>query len=256
MPDGGLVVIAPPREPYRCPPAPYERASLIAGYLQQAKPRAKLLILDAKDSFPARALFEEAWQALYPGRIEWLPASADGRLERIDAASGTLRTEFSQHRPAVANIIPGQRAADLARDCGLTDASGWCPIEQRSFQSRLAPDVYVIGDACQAGHMGKSGFATYTQAIICAAGITARLHDLPWADPVLLNGCYTSMAPDWGISSTMVYRYVQGEIDTTPGAGGRSPLGLPAEERRAEAQRGRQWLESFTHQLFGPAGGV
>lgn len=251
MPDGGLVVIAPPREPYRCPPAPYERASLIAGYLRRSKPRAKVLILDAKDGFPARELFEEVWEQRYPGMIEWLPASGDGRLERVDAATGTLHTEFSRHRPAVANIIPGQRAGELARDTGLTDADGWCPIDQRTFESRLAPDVYVIGDACRAGHMGKSGFATYTQAIVCAAGITARLRGAPWPDPVLLNGCYTMLAPDWAISSTMVYHHRDGEIEATPGAGGRSATGLPAAERREEAERARQWLESFTRQIFG-----
>src|SRR5262245_1208198 len=147
MVDGGLVVIAAPAEPYRCPPGPYERASLIAYYLKTHKPRSKLLILDAKNTFSKQELFRTAWERLYPGLIEWIPQSQSGRVVRVDTRAGTASTDFDDYKPAVANIIPPQRAAAIARLVGLDDGKGWCPVRPGTFESTVHASIHIIGDA-------------------------------------------------------------------------------------------------------------
>src|ERR671913_61892 len=114
MADGGLVVMTVPANPYRCPPGPYERASLIAHYLKTRKPRAKLLVLDAKDAFSKQRLFQAAWARLYPGLLEWVPLSGGGRVTEVEPATGTVVTEFERYTPSVANVIPPQRAGRIA----------------------------------------------------------------------------------------------------------------------------------------------
>src|SRR5262249_15562389 len=121
MNDGGVVMIAPPDNPARCPPGPYERASLIAHYLKSAKPKSKILILDAKDSFAQQALFMEAWEKLYPGMIEWVPRSKSGQVTEVDTRSGQVSTAFDDFTPDVANIIPPQRVGQIAASIGLDE---------------------------------------------------------------------------------------------------------------------------------------
>lgn len=137
MEDGGTVIVAIPSAPYRCPPGPYERASLIAYHLSRNKPRSKVLILDGNDKMPKQALFQEGWQRLYPGMIEWVPMSEDGRAVAVDPGSMTVQTEFSEHKGDVINLIPPQRAGMIAEMAGLTDASGWCPVDPRTFEVHL-----------------------------------------------------------------------------------------------------------------------
>ena len=115
MPDGGLVVISAPANPFRCPPGPYERASLIAHYLKTRKPRSKLIVLDAKDAFSKQRLFQQAWTELYPGLLEWVPLSKGGNVTSVDAATRTLVTDFGRHQAAVANVIPPQKAGASRR---------------------------------------------------------------------------------------------------------------------------------------------
>jgi len=139
MDDGGLVVIAPPANPFRCPPGPYERASLIAHFLKTAKPRSRILILDAKESFSKQALFEQAWDALYPGMIEWIPPSMGGRVASVEPDTMTVVTDFNRYEASVANIIPPQRAAAIAHAAGVVDQTGWCPVSGLTFESDLVP---------------------------------------------------------------------------------------------------------------------
>src|SRR5262249_15012259 len=147
MRDGGTVVISAPANPFRCPPGPYERASLIAWYLRKAKPRAKLIVLDAKDSFSKQRLFQAAWQQLYPGLIEWVSLSNGGKVTSVHAKTRTLVTDFATYKADVANIIPPQRAGGITEIAGVADATGWCPIDPVTFESRLQPNIHVIGDA-------------------------------------------------------------------------------------------------------------
>src|SRR5687767_12427755 len=171
MDDGGVVVMSAPANPFRCPPGPYERASLIAHYLKTRKPRSKLILLDAKDAFSKQKLFEAAWKELYPGIIEWVPLSFGGQVVRVEPATRTIVTEFATHRADVANIIPPQRAAAVAAIAGVADQTGWCPVDPVTFESKLQPTVHAIGDAIIAGGMPKSAFSANAQARVCASAI-------------------------------------------------------------------------------------
>src|SRR5271165_6441391 len=147
MADGGTVVISAPANPFRCPPGPYERASLIAYYLKTKKPRSKLIVLDTKDSFSKQRLFQAAWQQLYRGVLEWVSLSNGGKVTSVDPATRTLVTDFASYKADVANVIPPQRAGHLAEIASVADQTGWCPIDPVTFESRLQADIHVIGDA-------------------------------------------------------------------------------------------------------------
>ena len=251
MPEGGVVVMSVPANPYRCPPGPYERASLIAHYLKTNKPRAKLILLDAKDAFSKQKLFETAWKELYPGLIEWVSLSFGGVVTRVEPATRTFVTEFATHRADVANVIPPQRAGQVATLAGVADQTGWCPIDPVTFESKLQPAVHVIGDAIIAGGMPKSAFAANAQAQECARAIIDLLRDRTPASPKLVNTCYSLVAPDYGISVAGVYRPVDGVLTDVPGAGGVSPLDAPKAVRAQEAAYARAWFNNITRSVFG-----
>lgn len=251
MPDGGVVVMAVPANPYRCPPGPYERASLIAHYLKTQKPHSKVLVLDAKDSFSKQGLFTAAWGQLYPGLLEWVPLSKGGKVTAVDPGAGSVSTDFEQYKPAVANIIPPQQAGRIAELAGVTDRTGWCPIDPVTFESRLQRNIHVIGDAAIAGAMPKSAFAANAQAKICAAAVATLLRGGTPSDPVLVNTCYSLVAPDYGVSVAGVYRPKEGQLADAEGAGGTSPLQAPRETRTMEARYAEAWFKTITHEAFG-----
>jgi sulfide dehydrogenase [flavocytochrome c] flavoprotein subunit len=250
MPDGGLVVITAPEAPYRCPPGPYERASLIAHYLKTQKPRSKVLLLDAKDTFTKDKLFRAAWQKLYLGLLEWVSASQGGRVVSVDTKASLVRTEFDEHKPAVANIIPPQRAAAIARAAGLDDGKGWCPVHANTFESTVHAGIHIIGDAAIANPMPKSAFSANNQAKVCAAAIAALLRGEAPPDPVLINTCYSLVAPDYGISIAAVYHVVNEALSVVPGSDGISPLDAPDATRALEAEYTRSWYANITADTF------
>jgi sulfide dehydrogenase [flavocytochrome c] flavoprotein chain len=252
MDDGGLVVISAPANPFRCPPGPYERASLIAHYLKTKKPKSKLLLLDAKDAFSKQRLFQAAWAELYPGLIEWVPQSKGGTVTSVDAADRTFVTDFGRHKAAVANVIPPQKAGRIAEVAGVADRTGWCPIDPVTFESKLQPRIHVIGDAAIAGAMPKSAFAANSQAKTCAAAVAQLLAGAAPSSPKLINTCYSLVAPDYGISIAGVYvPSPAGQLADVPGAGGVSPAGAPRATRAAEAVLGEAWFRTITGEVFG-----
>lgn len=251
MPDGGVVAIAVPPAPFRCPPGPYERASLIAHYLQAHKPRAKLLLLDGNEYFSKQDIFEEAWAALYPGRIERIPVSGYGAVTRVDVRTGTLYTETDSYRADVANVIPSQRAGAIAIDAGLVDDKGWCPIDANTFESTLIPRIHVIGDAAMAHPIPKSASAANSQAKLCALAVVALLNGDTPPPASLHNTCYSYAAPDYAFSISGIYRANNGRIVATPEGGGVSPLAAPAEFRAREAGYARDWYRSIMQDSFG-----
>ena len=178
MDDGGLVAIVAPPGPSRCPPAPYERASLIAHYLKAQKPRSKILILDAKDAFPQQRLFENAWKELYPDMIERIALSQGGRVTSVEPATKSIVTDFGNYTADVANVIPPQKAGRIAEIAGAADNTGWCPIDPVTFASKLVPNIHVIGDACIGGGIPKSASSASAQGKACAE---ARWRTCCWA---------------------------------------------------------------------------
>jgi len=251
MDDGGLVVISAPANPFRCPPGPYERASLIAHYLKTKKPKSKLIVLDAKDAFSKQRLFQAAWAELYPGLLEWVPLSKGGAVTSVEPATRTLVTDFGRHQANVANVIPPQKAGRIAEAAGVADRTGWCPIDPVTFESKLQPRIHVIGDAAIAGAMPKSAFAANSQAKTCAAAVAQLLTGGTPSTPKLINTCYSLVAPDYGISVAGVYQPTNGQLADVPGAGGVSPQEAPRATRAAEAVLAEAWFRTITTEVFG-----
>ena len=258
MPNGGTVVVAAPPNPYRCPPAPYERASQIAYYLKQHKPNSKVIVLDPKPSFTKQALFEQAWTELYGYKtnnalLEWHSGEQASGVVAVDVASKTVTTEFGdQIQAAVLNIIPPQKAGKLAFDADLVDSTGWCPVNKLTFESTRHAKVHVIGDACMADSLPKSGFAANSEAKVCAAAIYALLKGQEVESPAFSNGCYSLVGKDYAISVVGVYRLSDdGKIvEGIAGSGGNSSLTATAQDRLFDASYAYSWYNNFTKDVF------
>ncbi|RXG92740.1 MULTISPECIES: FCSD flavin-binding domain-containing protein [Bradyrhizobium] len=250
MADGGTVVVAIPANPSRCPPAPYERASLIAHYLKTKKPRSKVLILDAKDSFSQQRLFEKAWKELYGDMIERIALSQGGRVTSVDPATRTILTEFGNYTPDVANVIPPQRAGRIAGIAGTADTTGWCPIDPVTFESKLVPNIHVIGDACLGGGIPKSASAASAQGKACAGAIVALLAGRTPEAPRLTGICYDTVAPGYGFSLIGNYQ-PKGDIFAEVEGVATSPVDAPRELRAREAAEAERWFQTITANTFG-----
>ncbi|MEE9322042.1 MAG: FCSD flavin-binding domain-containing protein [Granulosicoccus sp.] len=256
MSDGGTVIIAPPPNPFRCPPGPYERASQIASYLKANKPKSKILILDPKDKFSKFGLFTEGWTRHYgygtdDSMIEWVSAADGGTPEAFDASSNTVTCAFDEFKGDVVNIIPAQKAGEIAFTAGLTNDKGWCPIEGKTFESTIHKNIHVIGDSAVASPMPKSGYAANSQAKVCAAAIVAMLNGDEAPQPAYVNTCYSIIAPGEGISVAMVYAYKDGAIVKVEGSGGLTPSEFNADYREREELYAHSWFHNITADVFG-----
>lgn len=250
MDDGGVVIIAVPADPFRCPPGPYERASTIAHYLKAKKPRSKILVLDAKESFSKQGLFLEGWEQHYKDIIKWVPLKDGGKVIKVDAARRTVETDFDTHKAAVLNFIPPQRAGAIAEKAGLTNQTGWCPINHVTFESTQQKDVHVLGDAALISGMPKSGSAANTQAKACAAAIITFLRGGIPTPPITSNVCYSLITPEHGISVTNVWTASVDKFTPNPG-GGVSPLKRDAQFRLQEAHFAMSWYANLTREIWG-----
>ena len=251
MPDGGVFVMVIPDNPFRCPPGPYERASLVAHYLRQHKPRSKVLLLDAKNNCSKKALFLQGWKALYGDLIEWVSLAQDGQVVRVDAAALEVETVFgTRHRADVLNVIPPQKAGRIAERAGVTDASGWAPVRGEDLASPLVDGIHVLGDAALAGPIPKSGFAANNQGKVVAAALAAALSGQPAPTAWYANTCYSLLAPGYGISVAGVYRAQQGRLIDLPHSVGVSPLDAPPAHRAAEADHGAAWYAAISADIW------
>jgi sulfide dehydrogenase [flavocytochrome c] flavoprotein chain len=251
MDDGGLVAIVAPANPSRCPPGPYERASMIANYLKNKKSRSKIVILDAKDAFTMQQLFLNAWQQFYPDMIEWKSPSSGGNAASIDVAKKTIETDFDNYQYAVANVIPAQKAGAIAAAAGVADRTGWCPVDPVTFESSQQKNIHVIGDAALAGAMPKSAFSGAIEGKLCAEAI-ARLFAGQTPVPAnLASNCYSVVAPDYAISITGVFAPVHGEFNEVDDSIHSSPLDAPPEQRAKEAKDADAWFRTATSEIFG-----
>ncbi len=252
MPDGGVVGLAIPPNPFRCPPGPYERISMVAAYLKRHKPRSKVLALDAKDAFSKQGLFQDGWKALYGEMVEWVPASKDGRVVRVDPAEKVFETEFgTRHRVDVGNVIPPQSAARIVLDSGLAANTGWAEVDPGTFASRAAPDIHIIGDANNGAPMPKSGFIANNTAKQAVASAVAALRGQPAPEAVYFNTCYSHVGEGYGISVVGIFRPGPNGIVEVPNSGGVSPRGDLPEQRRLEAVYADAWYASITRDMFG-----
>jgi NADPH-dependent 2,4-dienoyl-CoA reductase/sulfur reductase-like enzyme len=249
MERGGLFLLAAPPNPYRCPPGPYERVCSIAQQFRQRNPSAKILVLDAKDEFSKQSLFQAGWEEYYSGMIEWVPAEFGGTVTAVDARAMTVRAGDQAHRVAAANIIPRQRAGKIAQQAGLTDASGWCPIVPASMKSRFDQNVYVVGDACDAGDMPKSAYSANSQAKLCAMAIRAELTGSKLFSPRLRNTCWSTLAPNDAIKIGAHYEATEDKIvkkETFISAADEN-----AQQRAQARTEADSWYEGITADIFG-----
>jgi len=251
MPDGGTAVISVTAAPFRCPPGPYERASLIADYFQREKPRSKLLVLDSNERFSKQSLFQDAWRRDYADTVEWRSASLDGRVTRVDVSRMQVVTDFEEISADVVNVVPPQQAGAIAHRAGVADDTGWCPIDARDFASTLQTDIHVIGDATIAAPMPKSAFSANAQAKVCAIQIARSLSGLDVEPTTLANTCYSFLNRDTAISVSGVYRSDEGVFSNVAGAGGVSPMEAAAAFRASEAAQARDWFARITAETFG-----
>lgn len=251
MPDGGVYLISPPPDPFRCPPGPAERISLVAHYFKTHKPKSKIIALDPKDKFSKEALFRQAWTKLYPGMIEYRTVKDDGRVIRVDAKSKMFFTDFGDYKGDVLNFIPAQQAALIAHVSGLADETAWCPVEPLTFESTLKKNIHVIGDAAISNPMPKSGFSANTQAKVVAAAIAALLKGASPGAPKFVNTCYSLVAPDYGISIAAVYGYENGKMISIHGAGGLTPMDADDAHHQQEAAYTEGWYQSISSDIWG-----
>ncbi|MFA7522883.1 MAG: NAD(P)/FAD-dependent oxidoreductase [Halothiobacillaceae bacterium] len=274
MPENGTFLIVPPANPYRCPPAPYERASLMAEWFEKHKPKAKVLILDVKDRFTKDQPFMLAWNRLYgfripeshmngmpediarpeqEGRIEWVSGSNGGKVVSVDPKRGSVTNFFGDEFQAdVTTVIPNQQAGKLAFRMGLTNDAGWCDNDRYTHESTVAPNVHVIGDSIVADDMPKSGFSANTQAKVAAAQIAHLLRGEEPEEPGWANTCFSRAGSEYGVSIADVYRYDHdsGRIRSTPGSGGVSPLDAKPMANRLEGLYQESWMRAFVKDCF------
>lgn len=249
MEDGGLVVVTVPPRPYRCHPAPYERASLIAGYLKRKKGRSKIVILDSNKTFPLMEAMIETWDDQFGDLLEWVPADFGGAVVAVDAAGRTVMTADDRHGAAVANVIPPQRAASLARAAGLAGDSGWCQVDPCSFESSRVAGIHVLGDAIDPGDMPKSASSARSQALACAAAVGSALTGAARPSADYSSVCYFLIGEGSGLMIGGRYRAEQGRI--TGYEGNSSEAGEDEDTRSATAKAADRWYEDLTRKVFG-----
>jgi sulfide dehydrogenase [flavocytochrome c] flavoprotein subunit len=256
MPVGGKVIIVAPPNPYKCPPGPYERAAQIAMYCKHHKPRAKILILDPKDSFSKEGLFKQGWAKLYGfetenSMIEWVGAAGGGTVEELDPSTRTLQAEIEEFQGDVINIIPPQKAGKVAFASDLTDGD-WCPVNKMTFESTRHKGVYVLGDASSAAKMPKSAYAANSQAKVAAAAIVARFNGIEPPDPTFVNTCYSILGEAHGISVAAVYSLDKASNTIMPidGAGGLSPMDASDLQRKREVSYAHSWFKNLIDDMM------
>lgn len=250
MPQGGTFLMVAPPNPFRCGPGPYERVSMIADYFKRHNPDATIIILDPKKKFSKQSLFMSGWRDLYGQMIEWWGAVDGATVTKIDVANKTVYSDFDTITADVINVIPAQKAGKIAFDMGLTNESGWCPVNQSTFESTVHKGIYVVGDSCIAGAMPKSGHSASVQGKHCAAAVVSDLNGLTMPAARTVNTCYSLVGADYGISVVGVYEPVDGVLKGIEGAGGVSRGAASLKERKQEAVYAKSWYRSITTDIW------
>ena len=246
MPDGGLFAIHIPRAPFRCPPAPYERACQVAFYFQSRKPKSKVLILDANEEVQSKKnLFMAAWDGRYKGYVEYRPNST---LVDVDVATLTLKLDFESVKADVLNVIPPQYAGAIARQLGMANANGhFCQINFLTYESTAQKNIHILGDAIQvAPLMPKSGHMANQHGKVCASAVVALLtgQDVN-AAPIIANTCYSYINDKEVVHVASVHAYdrEQKTMLVVPGSGGLSPAPSAEEGVFAEGWARNIWAD-------------
>jgi len=258
MEDGGTFVMVAPPNPFRCPPGPYERVSLVASYFKRHKPNSKIIVLDPKDKFSKQGLFTETWEKFYGfgtdnSMIEWVNGSNGGGVTKVDPSTMTVTSAGAgDFKADVLNIIPPQKAGKLAFDAGLVD-DDWVAVNKGTFECLDHPGIHVLGDASIAAAMPKSASSANSQAKAAAVGLLALAAGEDPPAPHLANACYSIGAPDFGFSVAAVYAFDDFENQLKPieGAGGVSPANAPDYIRARETAYAHSWFKNIKNDVWG-----
>ena len=249
--DGQQIIMIPPPNPYRCPPGPYERASMMAHVIKaKGFKDSRISILDVKPKFSKQGLFTEGWSRKYPDIIEWIPPEIHGGILEVDAGAGIVETDIDTFEGALINVIPAMRAGAIAVNSGLTDDSGFCPVDGNSMRSTFDNKVYVTGDACIAGAMPKSGFSANSQAKVAVMNILGDLLGTKVTAASFANVCWSLISTNNGVKVGAQYSAnARGEIvaDSTF----ISQLGEDDTIRQTTYQESIGWYDSIITDMLG-----
>lgn len=248
--DGDTIVMIAPPNPYRCPPGPYERVSMFAHVLKKkGYKKSKIIVLDPKTTFSKQALFLEGWEKHYPGMVEWQDPKVHGGIKGVDPKTGEVKTDLATYKGALVNVIPAQMAGKVARFAGLTDASGFCPIDPENMKSKVDPNIFVVGDACIPGDMPKSAFSANSQAKVAAMIIRAELTQARAFPARYSNTCWSLIAPDDDVKVGGAYEPGDGKIKATTSFV--SQKGETADLRKQNYKESIDWYNGIVADIFG-----
>jgi sulfide dehydrogenase [flavocytochrome c] flavoprotein subunit len=250
VPDGGLILMLAPPNPYRCPPGPYERVSMMAHVLKAAgKAKAKIIVLDPKENFSKQALFQEGWDKHYPGMVEWINAKMYETIKSVDPKTNSVETGFETYKnAALINVIPAQMAGKIARDAGLANNTGYCPIDPANMRSAQDANIYIVGDACIAGDMPKSAFSANSQAKVAAMMVRGDLAGAQTFPARYTNTCWSLIETDDTVKVGGRYEAKDGKIAATETFV--SQKEEPAALRKQTQEENMGWYSGITADMF------
>ncbi|MCB1526665.1 MAG: FAD-dependent oxidoreductase [Hyphomicrobiaceae bacterium] len=248
--NGQTIIMVAPPNPYRCPPGPYERVSMMAHVLKKKGLKdAKIIVLDTKEKFSKQALFQEGWQKYYQGMIEWYAPSVHGGIKSVDVGAGTVTTDLDTFKGAMLNIIPAQKAGAIAAAAGVANDSGFCPIDASSMRSTMDENIFVIGDASIAGAMPKSAFSANSQAKVAAMNVRGDLIKSKVFPAKYSNTCWSLIETDDGVKVGAQYSPADGKI-----AANSTFISQTKEEdalRKANYEESVGWYTGIVTDIFG-----
>ena len=248
MPEGGTFAMIAPPNPYRCPPGPYERVSMIAHTLTKVNPTAKILIVDPKPKFSKQGLFEEGWQNHYGGMIERIGPDFGGDVVEVDPGAMTVSIDGSVENVDVCNVIPAMKAGRICEMAGITDGN-WAPVNAIDMSSKMDENIHVLGDASQQGDMPKSGFSANSQAKVCANAVRGALTGSRVFPAKFSNTCWSLIDTDDGVKVGATYEATDEKIAKIDGFV--SQTGEDADLRRATYEESVGWYSGITADMFG-----
>ncbi len=247
MRQGGLFVMITPPNPYRCPPGPYERISMIAHQFKQKNPTAKIIIIDPKLKFAKQSLFKEGWDTHYPGMVTWNPTGLVGEIKNVNPDTMVIETEGETFKADAACVIPAQKAGSIAMKAGVTDGD-WAPIDPASMRSRADSNIYVLGDASVASAMPKSAFSANSQAKVAANAVRAELTDVSIPAAEYNNTCWSLISPDNSVKVGAAYKAGKDGIEAVSKF--ISQTGEDSARRKTNYEDSVRWYSDISSDMF------
>lgn len=248
MPQGGTYCMVAPPNPFRCPPGPYERVSMVAHVLKEKNPTAKIIIADPKAKFSKMALFQEGWGTHYDGMIDWIGSDFGGDNVQVNPDAMTVTIDGEETKVDVCNVIPAMKAGRICEMAGITDGN-WAPVSGHTMQSRIDENIHVLGDACAQGDMPKSGFSANSQAKVAAMAVRGALTGSKVFPAKFSNTCWSLIDTDDGVKVGATYEATDEKIAKVDGF--ISKTGEDAEMRQATYEESVGWYAGITSDMFG-----